>query len=326
MTKAILHLGYPKTGTTYLQDKIFLQAADDMAIVTPTFENCGINIKRLKQEIANGHVACETRRKVTSRPVLLSIEGFVFDALRFVVGNKFCPTDFPLALKGLKSLCASLAPEDISIVLSVRRQDHLIHSLYAESYTYQLQWVPELNTIAKYVDAIIAPCEAALDPGYYYDFNRVLTEIRGQFPDSPIHIRSYENLARDPEREVAFWSELVGFDFKHITSRSNVRSAAPDAKVADRSGLRVHAVRLKTRLFPDLKLPNVLSRLVKKALSYMSVGEAREVEVTPEMRARLQAHFEPLNQEFIARECHSPLCSLEPNVSVELQHEDWSRP
>ena len=29
----------------------------------------------------------------------------------------------------------------------LRRQDQLIHSLYAESYTYQFQWVPEFDTL-----------------------------------------------------------------------------------------------------------------------------------------------------------------------------------
>ena len=100
MTKAILHLGYPKTGTTYLQEKIFVQASNGMVVVSPTFENCGINIKSFKRQVSGGQVGADSRRKVLSRPLLLSIEGFVFDALRFVVGNLLCPADFPLALKG----------------------------------------------------------------------------------------------------------------------------------------------------------------------------------------------------------------------------------
>lgn len=302
MTRAILHLGYPKTGTTYLQNRVLRQAADTMNLVTPTSENCGINIKSFKQEIERGEVRAETRARVMGRPALISIEGFLFDAMRFVEGDRFAPTDFARALAGLRSLCADLRPEDIAIVLYVRRQEDLVHSLYAESYTYQFSFVPALDSFEKYVDAVLGDAASPLHPGYYYDFRNTLAQIRQVFPEASVHLRFYEGLVGDPGGEIAFWSGLTGIALEHDQTRENVRAVNPGVKIADRSGLRVLAVRLKTRFLPGLKLPNALSQTAERILSRASFGAARQIELTEGMRVRLQDYFSAPNRGFLKQE------------------------
>ena len=81
------------------------------------------------------------------------------------------------------------------------------------------------------------------DPGYYFDFSRTIAEIRAQFPGSPIHIRSYENLC-DPEQKLTFWSEITGFEFTHIKTHANVRHRCTqyhEKSCRTMARLRVHA-------------------------------------------------------------------------------------
>ena len=302
MKKVVIHLGYPKTGTTYLQEKIFPQASEFWSIITPIYENCNINPKKFKSEVMSGRVSDDTRIKVSKKPLLVSMEGFVFDAMRFVIGKNFCPTDLSTALQGLGSLCLDLRPSDITIVLVIRRQDHLIHSLYAESYAHQLKYVPELNTFEKYINAVLNDNSTRLDPGYYYSFENSLTEIRRHFPKSQIHIRFYEDLVEKPEGEIEFWRHLINFKFQHKSKAVNARSKTTTIKFTDKSGLRGSVVSFKTRYFPSWKLPSIFSRMVKSILMRLSRGAQMDIELTEEMRVEILRHFSSLNRDFFVAE------------------------
>ena len=302
MKKAIIHLGYPKTGTTYLQEKIFPQAAEQWSIITPIFQNCNVNPKRFKSEVMSGEVSSDTRRKASIKPLLVSMEGFLFDAMRFVVGRQFCPTDFSVALRGLKSLCLDVQLSDIAFVICIRRQDQLIHSLYAESYTHQLRYVSELDTFDKYVSAVLSGDREPFGAGYYYSFGNALAAIRKCFPECEVHIRFYDDLVERPETEVEFWRELARFNFCYEKTRVNVRTKTSNVKVTDKSGLRSLAVRFKTRYFPGWKLPSSWSRALESVLKTLSFGSAKDIELSEERREEILRHFSAVNEELFVAE------------------------
>ena len=317
MGKIVLHLGYPKTGTTYLQRQIFSQAVASHTVVTPTFDNCDLNIARFMHEIETAQLSDKTRLTVTGKPLILSLEGFLFEAMRFVVDNKFVPRSFPRALEGLQQLCSHTSPAEIDIVIYLRRQDELAHSLYAESYTYQLRFAPDLDTIEKYVDQITSEPSTATHPGWYYDFSRTLDEIRSVFPQSNLHVRFYEDLAHSPEQELAFWSGLTGVHFAYAGTRENVRSSASNSKIADQPNLRVLAVRLKTRFLPNLKLPRAFSKLAVAVLSRFKFGTPPNIELTPRLARKIREHFGPRNQALFQAESLQPTAWAEHYSDVD---------
>ncbi|MEM6857059.1 MAG: hypothetical protein AAF559_04235 [Pseudomonadota bacterium] len=298
--RAVLHLGYPKTGTTYLQRRLFPQAAKDFTVITPEFENCGINIKKTASQIEAGGISDEFRERIMIRPLLLSSERYLFDALRIYSHGRFAPTGFAQALEGLKSLCRDVPQDRIDIVVYLRRQDHLMHSLYAESKVYHYDTVDALNTLEKYAEAVLTQADRSDQPGYFYDFANTFNLLRAVFPKAAIHLRRYENLVSEPDQEVEFWSDLCDFEFAHPTGAENVRAAGEGSKRADRKGIRIVVLRLKDRFFPEFKLPNSLSQFAERVLSAISFGNAEVIGMDVTLRERVRSHFAVLNRRFAA--------------------------
>lgn len=305
MAKFILHIGYPKTGTTYLQRKIFPQIVDNFIVITPEFENCNVNIKRLKHSIQSGMIPQKTRQKLAGHDVLLSIEGLLFDAMRYVEDGRFAPKSWPQALKGLRSLTDGIDQRDVAIVLYLRRQEDLLHSLYAESKTFHFNQIAELNTLEKYVDVVIAGGESPEEPGYYYNYLNIINEINDAFPTSVLHIRFYEDLDRNAEDEIEFWSKICERPLRLITGKENARRLGDDEKWADEDNIRFRLLRIKQKYFPDLKLPNILSRLIEIYLSKVTLGDRESIRMTDQMKLRLREKFGPINT-CLTRDAHLP--------------------
>ena len=299
MKHAIFHFGYPKTGTTYLQRKIFTQLSEQYFIVTPEFENLGINIKSFRKSVQDGHGTLKGIDQVRTKPFLLSMEGFLFDAMRYVHENEFRPTNFEHAQQGMRALCDEADPEKISIVIYLRRQDQLIHSLYAESYTFYFRFVEDFNTLEKYSEAVMASAASKEHCGFYYDYTNTINSIRKNWPDSSIHVRFYENLSENPASEIDFWQNLTGEKIQHIKGRDNVRQSAKDEKKADANSIRVQAVHLKNKYLPNLKLPNKASQFAKKALSSVQFGEADTIIMDDPLRNKIRNHFLEINKKLV---------------------------
>lgn len=296
MARFILHLGYPKTGTTYLQRKIFTQLKNSFVVITPEFENCDVNIKRLKHDIQHGSVPEKVRQKFTGHDVLFSLEGLLFDSIRNMKDGRFAPMSWSGALEGLRFLTVDIASENIAIVLYLRRQDELLHSLYAESKIFHFNQSIELDTLEKYVDAVIAEDQTPEDPGYYYNFNNTLEEIKKVFPDSALHVRFYEDLDRNPEGEIAFWRELCDLPLHLVAGKENARRTEGGEKLTDHHNwLRYTLLRLKNKYFPALKLPNKLSRFIEISFNKLTLGKQENTKMTSEMRSQLRAKYGLVN-------------------------------
>ena len=289
--KSILHLGYPKTGTTFLQRKLFPQLSQTHAVITPEFENCGVNIKSLKQKIQSGAPHGTSSAAIRERPFLFSMEGLLFDAIRGEDHGKFAPRSFMQALAGLKAFCEANEARDVEIVLYVRRQDELIHSLYAESKTFYFNQIPQMQSLPEYVDTVLQSDQTPEEPGYYYHFTNTVKDVRQVFPDNAIHIRFYEVLSDDLASEVEFWSKLTGATFEAIEGRENSRRVDEHSKSTDPESLRTHAVRLKNRYLPGMKLPNRASQIARGVLNKVQFRTPEIIKIDQELRRRIRAHF-----------------------------------
>jgi hypothetical protein len=295
--RIIFHLGYPKTGTTYLQRRVFSQLADGFAVVTPEFQNCGINIRRFKREVQRGAVPERLRQSFLGKDVLISMEGLLLDPIRDVRSVRAAGSDFRSALAGLRSLLADSVGVLPTIVIYLRAQDELIHSLYAESKAFQFDRVPELDTFPKYVEAVLAEARDPRDAGFFYDFNNTLAQIREVFPDCEPQIRFYEDLEMLPHAEVAFWSRIAGRSLVYVDARDNTRRGEANGRTTDpRNRFRFALIGLKDRLLPNLKLPNGVAFGLKRLLAALPSREPELIPMSGELRSRIRAKFCPLNQ------------------------------
>ncbi|NVJ91913.1 MAG: hypothetical protein HWE34_09665 [Methylocystaceae bacterium] len=296
MAKYIVHLGYPKTGTTYLQRKLFLQLKDEFKLITPEFENCGINIRRVKYKLQNGIVPKRLKQAILGNSLLISLEGLLFDPMRNVSKGDFSPMSFVKALEALYELGEEYNPNDVAVVLYLRRQDSLIHSLYAESKIFHFDRCEKLNTFEKYVESVLLEDSFSTDPGYYYNFNHTLSEILERFSESQLHVRFFEDLERDIEKETAFWSGLCDYNFEVVYGKENARSVDASTKNTDAPNfVRYHLIGLKNNFFPGMKLPLTMSKMIKRKLVSAGSGEAQNITLNDITLHRIMSKYGKLN-------------------------------
>ncbi|WP_284123832.1 hypothetical protein [Parerythrobacter aestuarii] len=305
MPKYIFHLGYPKTGTTYLQRRIFSQLAGQQVVITPESENIGMSIQALKSQIQRDEVSEKFFDNLGDRNLLLSIEGMLFDPIQQFHRPEQRRPKFPAALRGIRSIISRNPGTDAALVVTLRAQPSLLHSLYAESATYHFNPIG-LDTIEAYAQAVMDSSEGPHQAGWYYNFDNTLAEIRAELPDIPLHVRYYEELGNNPAGEIAFWSELTGRTLEHVQGRDNTRAQGEGIKRADPRSLHVPIINLKTKLAPGLKLPNKMRFFVRDTLKKIGRGESYDITLSDELEGRLFAHFSKLNADLSALGVNPP--------------------
>src|SRR5262249_32612815 len=111
---AIVHIGYPKTGSTWLQREVFPRLGIRYGSAEP-------ELGRLIGELAEGEVDAEAFRRARGEgPVLISNEG--------LVGSMWGPVEN--GLRNAERLHEVVPGARIAVL--VRRQDEMLRSLYAQ--------------------------------------------------------------------------------------------------------------------------------------------------------------------------------------------------
>ena len=257
----ILHLGYPKTGTTYLQRRVIRQLSESHAIITPEFENCGVNIRKFMRDVHLGKSSRLNKKGIGDRDLVISLEGFLLESMRRVRAGRFCPASLKISLAGLKLLADDLQAEKVDVVVYFRRQDQLIHSVYAESNAFHFARCERLNSLEKYTSAVVSSNSQLSHPGYLYNFNNFFIDLLEEFSGQDTHARFYENLRDVPLQEIEFWSVLAGRPLINDITFENVRTVDRRRKSTDQSNwVKYFLLVLKDKYFSNIKLSNQASR------------------------------------------------------------------
>lgn len=241
--KLIIQLGFPKTGTSYLQKNIFPKL-DGVNFIgrwdnTYTKEALGLKefvtfllfmpedafLNRLSRmedvllKINKIHFG-ETGDREPS--LLLSDEALIFrtiDPISIRWHGKFSASIDRL-LRRLK-IFAEYCGFDLKLILTLRHQSDLIHSLYCERY-YIYRKMSDINTFPKYLSTVLN--SKFYDYGmsnFQYDF--LINKIKSYFNEDSLLILKYEHMKSDPFQ---FYKKLVDF----ISCNNNVRELLPDQK------------------------------------------------------------------------------------------------
>jgi len=291
MSHVIIHLGYPKTGTTYLQRKIFSQLRSEYSIVTPEFQNIGINIRRLMYSVESNTVDDSQIRSLSNgKNGLISLEGLLLESMRTIEHGNYVRKPLLKSLYGLRELTKNFS--EITIVIYVRIQDELIHSLYVESKIFHFDGCKKLNTLEKYINSVIKDN----DVGFYYNFSNAIKEIREVFSTDCINIRFYEDLKCNLDAEIEFWQSLTGINLDVVGGGENIRSVREGVKVADsRNAIKYFLIESKRKYFPGFKLPNNFSKLLRRAISKFDSNAKEEIKMSFVDRKIINDHFACMN-------------------------------
>jgi len=264
-----LHIGYPKTGTTTMQECISLQ------------------IKGVKSFIPN--VDHEYLRSLSDDKVFNDnyivkqlVENFIFEdydprkSLALLGGVKenkiFISTTGPLSALFFKGRFVGkdkhLKPEqvakrisevfseefDVKVIISIRRQSDWIPSAFAEWHQY-FSKISDYSSLDKFVSSF-----KDLNSEFAQDINysNVVTPFEKILGKDNIYIAVFEQLKRDP---VNYYRSLIGFMGGDIDGallenvpKRNVRETAGEQKRVNVLTLSQLLFFYKLRYFPNLSL------------------------------------------------------------------------
>lgn len=273
--KLCIHLGYPKTGTTSLQQGFF-PVVDDVIYLGKIGEGgFSASYDILSEKLIND--ICFIPNKLFERQYsqidkstfeegkryVLSEENFIFNCIRPINKELGGISKFETILKNLQHIFPK-SDFELSFILVYREQVEVIESLYAQSYNNYYRFHDELNTIDNFVKFITKPNSSygpILEPS-------VLEGMLISIFDKPsIKIISHELLSYRPScfyKEICQFLQVPHSEYENIVK--NKRASAKGGKRARQLSLYSYIRHLKSLLFPNLKISsnNYLAVFLKK--------------------------------------------------------------
>jgi hypothetical protein len=300
MTKFLLHIGYPKTGSTTLQRRVFrflncsaIPGRDDLVIrplyrwvaFGPKVRVDGEQVRLLRSWLS----AYPETPKVLSEESILGLRMHLMSRpKRF---DKWKPAQkLAVSLDRL-----GIRPNDVHVVLSIRPQWQWLPSSFAES--------PPGRDLTRWIERMLQlPLNSAHNPLNFYRVAESFAQVVGQdnmhvLPLHMIGTRQYwEEFTRGTTLEAdtldAIWASNSGIE--------NVRQSAPSAWVSNpRANLRGRlAVNLKE--YPLLRRAAVSKWNLPVRGASMVEGWAKptpSVVLAPELRERIAKVYAESNRQ-----------------------------
>lgn len=214
MKKLIVHIGYPKTATTTLQDGLFIGLHDKGIINylgrsreadSDQFEQAGI----LSRSLFKGTELSNNDINLSSDLLnILSEETLTFPTFykeKQWKRNLINSVDFPEAMhQALRNKIGK-----VKILVTIRSQQELIYSLYITKYRMFLD-----DEVYNRPDKFLFNEDGTFKRDLFsiYNYSDVLNKYAAVFGKNNIHILLFEDFKSNPELFIQKLSDLIGVD------------------------------------------------------------------------------------------------------------------
>ena len=303
MKQLILHIGYPKTATTALQKSIFSQLQGDAwEVISPEQRDGVISNLEMKRVLQGDLPALQEQVRSSTKNWFISIEGLVFDCIRDMCdGRRFRPRSWELTLKAIDEFYRANGFDDIRILVWLRAQDELLHSVYAQSFTNFFSNISDFDSVSKYIKRILTASSSRDPLVFAYHFSNILVPIIDLYGRNRLNVMFYEEIEANAGREIEKLGSLIGFHFENRLERTNVRRLGEDIKMTRPSTLWDILLGVKKRYLGWLKLPVGLKRLLGNLSAKVVFGDPKQVSLTATDRKLIMAAFSEDNRELGVR-------------------------
>lgn len=316
-----LHIGLPKTGTTYLQNRVFPLFSPVTFLNKPR----GRTLRRGANIGGGGHsqyglldrsfqkpvgiwegagdaifeqLLEPSRGEAALSPVLVSDEGVGVGGRR------------PLFLqKHLEAFAAKVRAHgfvSVRVICAFRRQDQWLGSHYAQ-ISHRVEGASQA-TFESYVRRLLDPTAEYNTYGVLMDYDTLRAHLAAAVGGNHVLMLPYELLNADPACFVKRLGAFVGVDPKRVVrdlglgeggtaERRNARSTRPDRwELRPRNAKGVPTLHLRpTRLFDRLGVPTRIP------LRLPDRGRGEAIEMTEELKREVLGAYEESNRNLAAR-------------------------
>ncbi|CCE21760.1 sulfotransferase domain-containing protein [Methylotuvimicrobium alcaliphilum] len=269
-----IHIGYPKTGTTTLQNHFFSNI-EDIQYLGKFYDKENkfvfedeLIAKIIFNDEVRSQISSTLDDSVIKNKAILSEEAFLFDCLRIsrVKGKDYLPSCNNIAMALRRAFDENRY--DVKILISIRKHDDMIASLYAQSYTHYYSKYNETDTFLKFLSLFLEDkSEHAFKKAL--DYNDVVSQYKKIFGDRNIHVIVFEQLQHDPKEFYNNLCDFLGVDGnciqkEFIDKQENIRSTSHGYK-------RIRKTTLLDKLyfFKEKYLPIAKIKLTKRQKEWL---------------------------------------------------------
>ena len=303
----IIHVGYPKTGTTTLQKHFFpfIDEIDYLGKFDDEGSMFSFNKNMINELIFNDQLLGVDKFLSTLpefKKSLLSEESFLSNTLRVSrINGADVVADPHTLIKNLrntfeKSRC------DVKVIITIRRQDEMLLSLYAQSYTHYYSGQKRFNTFDKFLDFFDKE-KKGLNLYSSLDYLKMADLFSDAFGEENVSILAFEHLERDP---LSFHIKLCNFlqvdpnKYKadYSLQKENARSSERNGYKRTRNeSMFYYLKRMKRRLIPNLNIQ--LNKFIGDYLKSVRVPNFwidRTIKLTKQQRKKILASYAESNR------------------------------
>ncbi|MBY8978135.1 sulfotransferase domain-containing protein [Rhodobacteraceae bacterium NNCM2] len=313
----ILHVGYPKTGTTTLQDALFadggsfsylgkFSASKGRAFAGDWVEgfrdlvNFGLTPHVADAREALAATMAESVAGAENRRAVISLEGFTNPLVDykytqskdvFVKADHLWMLFDPVIARGI----------DVKIVITLRNQVDIIPSMFAQTYFYGVSCGIFGREYDEFLDFVLDDRVFGFGPNF--EFGRVMRHYASRFGAANVHVFDMEGLfSGEVSDEIAALAAVLGLGAEEVlerigANRQNTRRVEAGTAVRYRVMPQSPAIRMAADRVGGLPI----HRGAFGPLDRLRLRFGKPVHITlPDRSARIRAHYAPSNAELKA--------------------------
>lgn len=304
MAKILLHIGLPKTATTTLQLHLFHKLHEEekvnflgryltpkdvgyyfrindiiYAIIKQNDEEFEENLQSYKQEVNN--YIYENKLNIISEEML-------------TISYKKEKNSLDVN-RNLERVHKIFSQHKIEVLLSIRKQDKIIHSFFVEAYNNMFWQDNSINTLDKYIKNGLQNMQKG--NFYMYCYDNIIDQCENLFGSGSCKILVFEDIKGNRKRYITTLSNILKFSVNEIdtylvSKQTNVKiQTSKGYKTAEGIGMGNIISKTISNFIPDflkkfdglksvyLKILDNLNniRLNPKEIEFISTSVSREI-------------------------------------------------
>ena len=307
-TKIYIHIGYPKTGTTTLQKHFFpnIQEIEYIGKFVDRDSNFYTNVinqiifKDINHLDTENILNALVKRK--EKTILLSEEDFLFDCLRppSIAEDLFQAT--PIEIANKLRLVFNKEEFDVEIILTIRKQDEMLTSLYAQAYTFNYSKYKEYDTFNKFVNVFIEDQYSNNKLRKGLDYLETVSIYKSIFGNNSVHVLLYEELQDTPK---IFYTKLCSILKISISEYRDIAIKKVENKRSNQKGYKkvynknlLHILRsFKKEYFPKINFKlTKRQKLFLESISFSNKKVENTIKLTKRQKEMILNTYKVSNE------------------------------